>query len=240
MHRDSTQPTLCISIVCTPTSPTLDARHVSFFCSLTSAGTVMPQIHEVNSHRWAIARTNIPVTNHRCIGRSHPRFGGHVCYVAGAVWLFRMLGELYLVQLFGGSPLDSPVSRWGVSWWGVGGLCGSCALVRRCALLVFAFVLCLGLCCWCIPGAWPWEKKRGSAPLPSRPAPRPALVRLWSDHRVRVHTTVPPTCEMSLPARCVFYLLAPRRFQCVSVSTSESESGVGHVLESITNCSPIP
>ena len=37
-------------------------------------------------------------------GRIQERFGGHVCRVIGAIWLFRTLKELYLVQLF---------ARWG-------------------------------------------------------------------------------------------------------------------------------
>lgn len=60
----------------------------------------------VEAYQHTIALTGEPLQRADGEGRLRDRFGGHVCRVIGAAWLYSTLGDIYLVQLF---------ARWGSS-----------------------------------------------------------------------------------------------------------------------------
>ena len=70
----------------------------------TSNGATLHKHHVVAAYREVIAHAGVNTTKIDGQGRVRQRFGGHVCRVVGAIWLFKHLKELYLVQLF---------ARWG-------------------------------------------------------------------------------------------------------------------------------
>ena len=71
----------------------------------SKTGVIMKKAEVVHTDR--VQQAGVQLVAEDGAGRPRQRFGGHVCRVVGAVWLFRTLGELYLVQLFCKVEIDS-------------------------------------------------------------------------------------------------------------------------------------
>ena len=76
---------------------------VPFHCFLMALVTRLQKVRLSSSYRETLRKAGVS-TKGDGKGIQRERFGGHVCRVTGAVWLYATLKELYLVQLF---------SRWG-------------------------------------------------------------------------------------------------------------------------------
>ena len=81
-----------------------DSIHRNLPLFPSSLGATLLKKHVIEAYRTVIKKAGVATTKVDALGVTRQRFGGHVCRVVGAVWLYQTLGELYLVQLF---------ARWG-------------------------------------------------------------------------------------------------------------------------------